>query len=255
MLTFFLLILCVNIDALSYGIAYGLKKKRFKILYILAITTLSTVLFAVPLYFSKFIYEYFDETICHIVNAIILLLLGIYYLIPKNSLNKNKKIFKNKLNTGYLELDIRFKSCNYNVKSTFFSTNHKLNKKSKKQNYSQNKSNKNYKYSILFNKNKLSSKNKKIRYNKKEKNNKTNILRFFCECMAISVDAIFTAFLSGFHDNFYIYAVIFYALSNFFAIFLGNILFYKLDKNFKFNLEFLSGIIFIILGILKIFGF
>lgn len=217
MLTFFLLILCVNIDALSYGIAYGLKKEKFSIGYILLTTLLSSLLFAVPLYYSRYIYKYFDETSCHIINAIILILLGIYYLIPKKHRKSRKRtIF---LNKNYIKLGITFKKSRINYEACYMLHS----------NYSQN--------NLL----------------KKHKN--SMVARFFCECIAISVDAIFTAFLSGFSANFYIFAVLFYAFSNFFAIFLGNIIFYKINKQFKINLEVLSGLIFIILGIIKLWGF
>lgn len=217
MLTFFLLILCVNIDALSYGIAYGLKKERFTILYILLTTLLSSALFAVPLYYSKYIYRYFNELTCHIVNALILILLGLYYLIPKRF--KKTQNLKDNLNKKYVEIGIKFKR---STKSD-------------------------EKYGIMFSLN-YSQNTVKLK-------NQNKTVRFFCECFAISVDAIFTAFLSGFSENYYIFAVFFYALTNFFAIFLGNILFFKINKKFKVNLEMLSGIIFIVLGIIKFWGF
>ena len=100
MLSFFLLILCLNIDALSYGIAYGIKKIKFKIPFILCLSLLSTLMFALPLFFSKYIYMYFDEFVLRIVNAIILIILGIKYVLtkPQNFKKIHKKyvkLFKN----------------------------------------------------------------------------------------------------------------------------------------------------------------
>jgi len=201
MLSFLVLILCINIDALSYGVAYGLKKQKFNILYILAVCILSTIMFAIPLYFSKYIFNYFDETICHIINSIVLILLGIHFFLQKNTKNTKNIEENNKKSNNNAE----------NVK-------------------------------ILSSDNETTVKHK------------INFKQYFLECLVISVDAIFTALLSGFNDKNYIFYVLFYAFTNFFAIFLGNIFFYKLDKKLKLNLNYFSGIIFIILGILKIFG-
>ena len=76
----------------------------------------------------------------------------------------------------------------------------------------------------------------------------------FIECLIISVDAIFTALLSGFSANYYLISVLFYFFTNFLAILLGNIIFLKINKKLKINLSIFSGLIFILLGILKIIG-
>ena len=74
------------------------------------------------------------------------------------------------------------------------------------------------------------------------------------ECLAFSVDAIFTAFLGGFPANYYIIFILFYFFTNFLAIYLGNLITYKFNKYIKINLDFFGGIIFLALGIFKIFG-
>ena len=175
MTTFLITILCLNIDALSYGISYGISKTKINLKYIIFITTLSTIMFMIPLSISKYICNYFNERVLEIINAIILFILGICYIIKKQEKNKTKK------------QELNFKSC-------------------------------------------------------------------FFECVAISIDAIFTAILSGFSGNFYIFSIFFYALTNFFAIFFGNLIFYYLGKNLRINLSFFSGFIFIILGFMKCIG-
>ena len=177
MLTFCITILCLNIDALSYGISYGISKKKIKLRYIFLICTMSTIMFAIPLGISKYIYQLFNPLLLRIINGIILIILGLNYLLKRPENNPIKKQDK-----------FSFKTC-------------------------------------------------------------------FLECLAISVDAIFTALLSGFSYNFYIFSIFFYAFTNFFAIFLGNYLFYNFNKNLKINLSFFSGFIFIILGIIKFIGF
>lgn len=177
MIAYILLILTINIDALSYGIAYGINKQRIKFSTILFICTLSTILFAVPLYFSKYIMQYFNELYLRLINGIVLILLGVFYLLKTNSTEKK---------------DIELKQ---SFKQVFF------------------------------------------------------------ECLAISADAIFTALLSGFNQKFYIFLVFFYAFSNFFAIFLGNIIFLYFNKKLSINFSLISGFIFIFLGIFKLIGF
>lgn len=177
MIAYILLILTINIDALSYGIAYGINKQRIKISTILFICIFSTILFAIPLYFSKYIMQYFNELILKLINGIVLILLGIFYLLKKTSSEKK---------------DIELKQ---SFKQVFF------------------------------------------------------------ECLAISTDAIFTALISGFNQNFYIFLVFFYAFSNFFAIFLGNTIFFYVNKKINFNFSLISGFIFVFLGIFKLIGF
>ena len=175
MTTFLITILCLNIDALSYGISYGISKVKIKFKYIFFISTLSTIFFMIPLGISKYIYQYFNEFLLRIINAIILFILGLSYILKKQENNQTKK------------QELNFKTC-------------------------------------------------------------------FFECVAISVDAIFTAILSGFSGNFYIFSIFFYCLTNFFAIFFGNLFFYNFNKNLRINLSFFSGFIFIILAFLKCMG-
>ena len=176
MLTFLITILCLNIDALSYGISYGSRKIKINLKYIFFITACSTIMFAIPLLVSKYICKYFNPNFLRIINAIILILLGLFYIFENKKENQTKK-----------QVQLSFKTC-------------------------------------------------------------------FFECVAISIDAIFTAILSGFSGNFFIFSIFFYSLTNFFAIFFGNLVFYNIGKNLRFNLSFFSGFIFIILGILKCVG-
>ena len=175
MLTFLITILCLNIDALSYGISYGTRKIKINLRYIIFITLLSTIMFAIPLKISKYIYTFFNPKILQFINAAILIILGCCYLKQ----NKNEQTKK--------QAPLSFKTC-------------------------------------------------------------------FFECIAISIDAIFTAILSGFYGDFYIFSIFFYGFTNFFAIFFGNIISLKINKFLRINFSFFSGFIFIILGILKCVG-
>lgn len=175
MAAFLLLILCLNIDALSFGVTYGLKKIKFNFFFSLKICIISSIFFAVPLFLSPLVFKYLDRSLCNIINGIILILLSIMYF-TKSSGKKKKQI--------------------------------------------ENHSTKNFMY----------------------------------ECLAFSVDAIFTAFLGGFPANYYIIFILFYFFTNFLAIYLGNLITYKFNKYIKINLEFFGGIIFLALGIFKIFG-
>ncbi len=176
MASFLLTILCLNLDALSYGISYGIIKTKIKFKYIIFITSFSTLFFGIPLFLSKYIYQFFNPQLLRFINAGVLFLLGIIYII-KNKKNDNAK----------KQAELSFKTC-------------------------------------------------------------------FLECIAISIDAIFTAILSGFSGNFFIFSVFFYSLTNYFAIFLGNHFSLKFQNKFKFNLGFLSGFIFIFLGFMKCIG-
>lgn len=174
MVYFLLIILCLNIDALSYGIAYGSKNIKLPKKYIFFITTLSTIMFSISLYISKFVYQYLNKSILSIINGIILIILGCSYIKPSKKTHLSKKNFS-------------FKVC-------------------------------------LF------------------------------ECLAISIDAIFTTLLSIINYQYSVIYIIFYALTNYFAIFFGNLTLYKIGKYSKFSINFFSFLIFVILGILKIFG-
>lgn len=208
MLQFLLIILCINIDAFSYGVAYGFKRTKLKISYILLVTILSTILFAIPLIISKYVFQYFNSIVCNIINGLVLIFLGIYYFLQKppefNEKDaQNTKIYQNK--------DKKY---------------------------------------ILKNSSTSNKKCKKIENNFK----KFTLKEYFIETLIISVDAIFTALLSGFNSNFLVFYIFFYAFSNFFAIFCGNQIVYRTNKFTKIKLSFFSGLIFIILGFLKFFG-
>lgn len=67
----------------------------------------------------------------------------------------------------------------------------------------------------------------------------------------ISLDAIFTAFLNGYSLRFVIFGIIFYFVVTFCFIFFANLIALRLSHKSKLNIDWLSGVIFIILGILK----
>ena len=176
MISFLLTIICLNLDALSYGISYGIIKIKINLKYIIFISTISTLLFSIPLFISKYICNFFNPKILKFINAIILIFLGIFYIFKNHKNNQTKK-----------QTSLSFKTC-------------------------------------------------------------------FFECIAISIDAIFTAILSGFSGDFFIFSLFFYGLTNFFAIFLGNYFSLKIQNKLRFNLGFFSGFIFIFLGFLKCIG-
>ena len=133
MVSFCLIILCLNIDALSYGVAYGTKKTKLKTGYIFSISLLSTLFFLISLYSSKYIYHYFNARLCEILNGLILITLGLSYIKPQNLNQKNTP-----------------------------------------------------------------------------SNNNFSLKKSLLECFAFSVDAIFTALLSGFSSNFIIFFCLLY---------------------------------------------
>ena len=97
MLTLIILIIAVSFDTMSFGLAQGLKNIKITLLNTFIITIISTIIFTIPLYLSKFVAKYFDETLCNIINGIVLILLGIIYLIKYFKERKsNVKIEKNK---------------------------------------------------------------------------------------------------------------------------------------------------------------
>ena len=176
MFSFLITIICLNLDALSYGISYGVIQTKINLKYIFFINIISTSLFSIPLYISKYIYTLFNPKILRYTNAIILIILGTIYIFKNQKNNQTKK-----------QTSLSFKTC-------------------------------------------------------------------FFECIAISIDAIFTAILSGFSGNFFIFSLFFYSLTNFFALFLGNYFSLKIQNKLRFNLGFFSGFIFIFLGFLKCVG-
>lgn len=243
MLAFSLLVLCLNIDALSYGIANGAKKNQFSLIYIFLICITSTLMFAVPLAISKYVFQYFDEQVCHIINGIVLILLGINYLIPKNLKIKNKK---NNRKTSNNILNNSIEQIQNQKSDKFYQNDNEQNCQTPNQpNYSQNTNINKERNTDCYSQNKDSAPIKKPRI---------SLLKSFCECLVISVDAIFAAFLSNFSSNLYLFFVFLYAISNFLAILVGNRLLYKISIKSRFSLDFLSGFIFLLLGVLKIIG-
>lgn len=175
MATIILLVLAVSLDAFSFGLAQGFNKNKISFFYAFCMSALSTVLFAVPLYLSSYIYKYLKSSICYLINGIILLLLGLFYL--KNAVFKKK-------NEKTDNIALNFKNCMVSV-------------------------------------------------------------------FPISLDAIFTAFLSGYELNYVVFGIVFYFIVTLLFIYVPNKIVLKLSKKFKFNADWLSGIIFIILAILK----
>ncbi len=178
MLSFCLIILCVNIDAFSYGAAYGAQKQKLPTTYIILTTILSTIYFSISLILSKHLYSHYCKQTLELINGIILIILGLTYLFPKKQKEKTPK----------QQFHFSFKL-------------------------------------------------------------------FMFECLAISVDAIFTAILTSFSSDYLVFFIIFYLFTNFLAIWLGNLLVLKIGKLSKLNLNFFSCFIFILLGFFKIIGF
>lgn len=177
-----ILILALSLDAISFGIAQGIKRNSINIWYALAMTVLSTILFAVPLYLSSIVVAYLDEKICCIINGVVLIGLGALYLtnfiiscFKKESL---KPQFEQKLSFGYCMVSV----------------------------------------------------------------------------FPISLDAVFTGFLSGYALSHIVYGISFYFVITFLAIYVTNKLALKMTGKSKLKIEWLSGTIFVILGILKICG-
>lgn len=94
-------------------------------------------------------------------------------------------------------------------------------------------------------------KNKK---NIKNNLNKINLKTIIIETFPISLDAIFTALLNGYTLNSLLFCIILYFFLTFFSIYIFNLISLKLSQKIKFNINFLSPLIFIIIGSLKIFG-
>lgn len=185
MFTLTILIIAVSFDAMSFGFAQGLKKIKISMITTLIMTSLSTLLFSVPLYLSKFISQYFYENILNLINGIILILLSIIYFVVY--ITNRKKITKQQ--------------------------------------------------------------------DELEKN--TTIMPMFIGISAtlpISVDAMFTALLNGYTLDYLLFGVILYFIITFLSLLITNKMGMKLSNKTNFNLGWLSSLIFLIIGILKIFG-
>lgn len=176
MIKIILLVIAVNIDALSFGFASGLNKSIIKWNYALCMAIVSTMLFSVPLYLSHIVVKYLNEDIFYIINGLVLCSMGIIYII--SSFRKKEE------------------NATYNTKS--------LN---------------------------------------------GCILSIF----PISLDSIFTAFLNGYSLNYVIFGIVFYFIITFCFIFFANLIGLRLTSKSKLNIDWVSGVIFLILGILKFF--
>ena len=186
MLTIILLIIAVSFDAMSFGLAQGIKNIKITPLNTFIMSIVSTILFTIPLYLSYKFAKLISEHILNLVNGIVLILLGLYYLISYLiKLKKhNTKIITNK-----------------NTEQTFM----------------------------------------KI---------KAGLIAVF----PISLDAIFTAILNGYTLDYITFGIVFYFFMTFLSIFLTNMIGLKLSNKTKIDLGFLSSLIFITIGILKLFG-
>lgn len=176
MTTTILLILAVSLDSVSFGLAQGFLKNKIKLSYALCMTLLSVILFATPLYLSSLVFKHLSKNTCYLINGIVLLLLGLYYLITSLLAKEQPNINKKTIN-------LRF--C---IVNTF----------------------------------------------------------------PISLDALFTAFFNGIFIKNKVFAILFFALVTFISLYIVNIITLQLSKKCKISLNWLSGLVFIILGILKI---
>jgi len=183
MFTIIILVIAISFDAMSYGLAQGLKNIKINFLCSFIMTIISTIIFTIPLYLSKFVAKYLNEQICDIINGIVLILIGIIYLFKYfNQLKNREQLEKNK-NQTCLKI-------------------------------------------------------------------KNGIIAIF----PISLDAIFTAFLNGYTLDFVIFGVSFYFIMTFISIYILNLIGLKLTNKTSLDLGFLSSLIFILIGTLKIFG-
>lgn len=85
---------------------------------------------------------------------------------------------------------------------------------------------------------------------------KTKLSLGYCliSTLPISLDAIFTGFLSGYSLTHIAFGIVFYFIVTFLVIYVTNKVALKLTGKAKLNIEWLSGTIFIMLGVLKLFG-
>ena len=104
MLSLCIIILCINIDALSYGLAYGAQKIKFSFFYTLFTAVLSTIFFSSATYLSRHLYSHFCKQTLEIINGLILIVLGLSYIIPKKQNEKTlKKDFFSNLKVFFFE--------------------------------------------------------------------------------------------------------------------------------------------------------
>ena len=187
MVTMILLIIAVSFDAMSFGFSQGINNQRLNFFTMLIMTSLSTVLFTIPLLLSSLIFKYFDKTILNIIKGIILIILSIIYFFI---FIKNKR-------------------------------KHTNNKK----NTTENRSSKNTTLKIA-------------------------ILATF----PISVDAMFTALLNGYSFINYIIAICLYFFITFISLLLTNLVGLKIQSKSNIDLGWTSSFVFLIIGLLKLFG-
>lgn len=124
MATFILLLFTINLDALSFGIAYGINNQKLKPTTILYICLFSTLLFSVPLALSKYISQFFNEIVLRIINSIVLFLLGLFYIFKKET-QKKDPVVKFGFKQGFFEsiaisVDAMFTSLLSGFNSNYF---------------------------------------------------------------------------------------------------------------------------------------
>ena len=89
-----------------------------------------------------------------------------------------------------------------------------------------------------------------IRHEQQIMSIKTGILA----TIPISLDAMFTALLTGYTVQSYSFMIIFYFFMTSISIYILNLIGLKLISHTKLNLGWLSSLVFLIIGVLKIFG-
>lgn len=195
-----LILLAVSLDVFSFGLSLGFNNVYLSIIKGLFFTLISAFIFAFPLALSKLISQIIPEKICYLINGIVLLLLGLYYLISfivkikiKNSKNAQKGTNKTNLKNEH-------ENINPLAKTPFLG------------------------------------------------------LKYLAFCaIPVNLDAFFTALLSGFSMGNFFIVLLFYLIFTFIAVYIGNKLSFYLSKKANLDLSWISGILFIILGMLKLF--
>lgn len=195
-----LILLAVSLDVFSFGLSLGFKRVYLDFYKGLFFTFISAFIFAFPLLLSKLISKVIPQKICFLINGIVLLLLGVYYLM--SFIIKKVKDRANSAQKAPLKANLQNEQEN----------NHAL--------------------------------------------GQTPFLglKYLALCaVPVNLDAFFTALLSGFiMGNFFVVLLI-YLTFTFFAIYIGNKLSFYLSKKINLDLSWISGILFIVLGILKLF--
>ncbi|MBS4959877.1 MAG: sporulation membrane protein YtaF [Clostridiales bacterium] len=81
MLTVLLFSFILSIDALGIGISYGLRKITLPLAAKMIIALMTLVITSTSLVFGKILIEFFPAIICTFLGALLLLLMGIYFIV------------------------------------------------------------------------------------------------------------------------------------------------------------------------------